>query len=102
MKRFLKFALVGGIGTIINLVIFILGNYWWDYYLLSATLAFGVAATSNYILNNIWVFADRGHKTSKKLYSKFMVVSVISLGINLLVLEMMQSYIMPELLKFRI
>ncbi len=98
MKRFFKYCGVGGLGTLISLVVFVLLNEVWEYYLLSSLAAFLVAATCNYILNNVWVFSDRGHKTSKKLYTKFMLVSVFSLGVNLIVLWIMQKYIMPQML----
>ena len=68
--------------------------------MISATVSFIVAATSNYILNSVWVFKDRGHKRTKILWVKFMCVSVFSLCINLIVLFIMEKYIMPKLMKW--
>ena len=99
-KRFLKFGIVGGLGTIVNLVIFGLLTLAGVHPLISATVSFIVAATSNYILNSVWVFKDRGHKRTKILWVKFMCVSVFSLCINLIVLFIMEKYIMPKLMKW--
>ncbi|MBD5404946.1 GtrA family protein [bacterium] len=92
-KRFLKFGLVGGFGTIVNLVIFALLTLAGVHPLISATVSFIVAATFNYILNSVWVFKDRGHKCTKTLWVKFMCVSVFSLCINLIVLWIFLSKI---------
>ena len=99
-KRFLKFGMVGGIGTIVNLVIFALLSFAGVNYMLSSVMAFVIAATSNYLLNSILVFNDRGHKRSKTLWAKFMCVSIFSLLINLSVLYIMENYIMPVLMNF--
>lgn len=99
-KRFLKFGMVGGLGTIINLVVFALLSFAGVDSLISATVSFIIAASSNYILNSVWVFKDRGHKRTKTLWVKFMCVSVFSLGINLIVLFIMEKYIMPVAMKW--
>ena len=85
IKRFFKFGLVGGLGTVINLVIFALLTFAGVNYMISSVIAFIIAATSNYILNSIYVFDDRGHKRTKILWIKFMSVSVFSLVINLII-----------------
>ena len=99
-KRFLKFGLVGGLGTIVNLVIFALLTLAGVHPLISATVSFIVAATFNYILNSVWVFKDRGHDCNITLWAKFMCVSVFSLCINLIVLFIMEKYIMPLVMKW--
>lgn len=99
-KRFLKFGLVGGFGTIVNLIVFALLTLAGVHPLISATVSFIVAATFNYILNSVWVFKDRGHKCTKTLWVKFMCVSVFSLCINLIVLFIMEKYIMPLFMKW--
>lgn len=99
-KRFLKFGLVGGFGTIVNLVIFALLSFAGVNSMVSATVSFIIAATFNYILNSVWVFKDRGHKCTKILWAKFMCVSIFSLCINLIVLFIMEKYIMPFAIKW--
>ena len=100
IKRFFKFGLVGGLGTVINLVIFALLSFADVNYIISSVIAFIIAATSNYILNSIYVFDDRGHKRTKILWIKFMSVSVFSLVINLIILFIMENYIMPYIIKY--
>ena len=100
IKRFFKFGLVGGLGTVINLVIFALLSFAGVNYMISSVIAFIIAPTSNYILNSIYVFDDRGHKRTKILWIKFMSVSVFSLGINLIILFIMENYIMPYIIKY--
>ena len=100
IKRFFKFGLVGGLGTVINLVIFALLSFAGVNYIISSVIAFIIAATSNYILNSIYVFDDRGHKRTKILWIKFMSVSVFSLVINLIILFIMENYIMPYFIKY--
>ncbi|MGN0929115.1 MAG: GtrA family protein [Alphaproteobacteria bacterium] len=99
-KRFLKFGIVGGFGTIVNLVIFALLSFAGINSIISAIVSFIVAATFNYILNSLWVFKDRGHNCTKTLWVKFMCVSVFSLCINLIVLFIMERYIMPMMIKW--
>jgi dolichol-phosphate mannosyltransferase len=61
--RFIKFALVGASGTIINLCAFLLlarlfGLRDWRI----SALATLVANFTNYVFNNAWTFVDRGHR----------------------------------------
>jgi dolichol-phosphate mannosyltransferase len=61
--RFVKFALVGASGTIINLCAFfsfarLLGLRDWR----MSALATLFANLTNYVLNNAWTFVDQGHR----------------------------------------
>jgi len=68
-ERFIKFAIVGGIGVVVNLlglilVIRLLGIRDWR----ASSLATGIAIINNYALNNIWTYRDRirrGHRFVK-------------------------------------
>jgi dolichol-phosphate mannosyltransferase len=92
--QFFKFALVGGLGTVINLaVLYALTEYLGLYYLLSAFFAFLVAVTNNFIWNKVWTFRERiGEKTAVK-YNKFFFVSVIALVVNLLFLYFFTEFL---------
>jgi dolichol-phosphate mannosyltransferase len=86
--EFFKFALVGLLGTILNLlVLYSLTEFLNVYYMFSAIVAFIIAATHNFILNKIWTFKEniRDRVTSK--YMKFFSVSVVALLVNLLFLR---------------
>ena len=97
MLRFLKFCIVGGTGTIVNLIIFGILNFSGMNYMLSSIISFILSATFVYEINTLWTFKDRGHKSSKKLWVKYMCVSTCTLGINLLTLYLSENYLMPVL-----
>ena len=84
-----KFCVVGVIGYAINL----LGVYRplihaGVHYLAAATCSFLVAVTCNYILNRYWTFHDRRAGIASQGW-RFFIVSLASLGANLLVLHLL-------------
>ena len=82
--------MVGASGYVVNLVVYTLLLHQEVHYLLAATCSFLVAVTSNYFLNRAWTFHDRrGHAGVQGL--QFLIVSVASLGANLLVLHILIS-----------
>lgn len=88
-EQFLKFCVVGGLGTIVNLaILYGLVEFVKLWYVFGAAIAFVIAATHNYILNKIWTFKDRrtGKTFIAKQWTQFFVISIFSLGINLAVL----------------
>lgn len=55
--QFLKYSLVGLIGTFINIIIlYILTEYFKIYYIISAIIAIGITVITNFIGNKIWTF----------------------------------------------
>jgi len=84
VRQFFKFALVGVVNTLINLVVlYVLTDFFKIYYLTSAILAFLVAVTNSFFLNKIWTFKENIRDKAVKKYSKFFVVSLIALLVNL-------------------
>lgn len=92
-KQFSKFAVVGVINTLINLVVlFVFTEYLGLYYIYSAIIAFLFAVTNSFILNTIWTFNSKiSHKTTKR-YTKFFIVSLMALMVNLLILYSLTEY----------
>jgi putative flippase GtrA len=82
-----KFCVVGGIGYVINLAVYgLLLRKAGLHYLGAATCSFLVAVTSNYVWNRVWTFrGERGHVAYQGM--RFLAVSLVSLGANLLVLR---------------
>ncbi|HAE36325.1 MAG: hypothetical protein UR85_C0006G0009 [Candidatus Nomurabacteria bacterium GW2011_GWF2_35_66] len=82
--EFLKFILVGLVGTFVNIIIlYSFTEYYNVYYLYSALLSFVVAVTVNFILNKIWTFNEKiGYKIFQK-YIKFFSVSLFALSVNI-------------------
>lgn len=83
-----KFCVVGGIGYIVNLAVYTALLHAGLHYIVAAICSFVVAASGNYFLNRHWTFHDRrGHLGVQGL--QFLLVSLASLGGNLLVLHVL-------------
>ena len=92
--KFLKFCLVGFSGMLVDF-----GFTWlckekfkWNKYV-SNSIGFVLAATNNYIWNRWWTFQSDNANIPIE-YGKFLVISVIGLGLNNLVI-----YLLHEKLK---
>lgn len=87
--QLVRFGLVGGLGTLTNLVLFYflvdVGDLHW---LAGAVLCFAVAVSQNYVLNELWTFATSALEQGLSLerYAKFVAASLIGLAINIGVL----------------
>jgi putative flippase GtrA len=82
-----KFCVVGASGYVVNLAVYTaLLRGAGIHYLPAAACSFFVAVTNNYAWNRIWTFRhERGHMAYQGL--RFLVVSILALGANLLILE---------------
>ena len=82
-----KFCVVGASGYIVNLVVYtLLLEGAGLHYLAAATGSFLVAVSNNYLWNRLWTFrGERGRVAYQGM--RFFVVSVASLGANLVVLR---------------
>jgi putative flippase GtrA len=91
-----KFCAVGASGYAVNLAVFTLLVHGADvHYLLAAVCSFLVAVTNNYIWNRLWTFRhQRGHVAYQGL--RFLVVSTVALGANLLFLSILVALGMPK------
>lgn len=84
--KFLKFGVVGFSGVIIDYgITFLLKEVLKIHKYLANSLGFICAATSNYFLNRIWTFKSHDPEILIQ-YTKFIVISIIGLGINNLVI----------------
>jgi putative flippase GtrA len=86
--QLVKFCVVGGTGYAVNLVVFTLLVTILDiHYIPAAVCSFLVAVTNNYMWNRLWTFrAQRGHVAWQGM--RFLVVSTLALGANLVVLHL--------------
>ena len=88
IKIFMKFGLVGASGVIVNILIYTAFINLDVNYLIAATVAFLFAVSSNFYLNFIWTFKDKGkNKTIKKKYLHFFMISLLNFLINLTILR---------------
>jgi len=86
------FGVVGGTGYVINLIVFTLLAHGAELnHLLAAIGAFVVAVTNNFLLNRHWTFRRQGSTESHAGFqaARFFTVSLVGLGVNLLVLQLL-------------
>ncbi|MEK7673076.1 MAG: glycosyltransferase [Patescibacteria group bacterium] len=82
-ERFLKYATVGILSTIIDLGgIFIFVEYLSIPVITSSILSFFFAVTNGFLLNKIWTFGNTS-KNYRKLFLKFLAVSSVGLGMTI-------------------
>ncbi|HBS06227.1 MAG TPA: hypothetical protein DEA96_14760 [Leptospiraceae bacterium] len=84
ISQFIRFGLVGALGTVVNLVLFESIRRLGLHYLPAASLSFLAAATSNYMLNRRWTFSSSAD--SIKGWILYLIVNLLGLGANLVVL----------------
>lgn len=93
--KFLKFGVVGCSGMIIDFgMTYLCKEFLKINKFISNIIGFVLAATSNYFLNRNWTFESHTEEVGTQ-YIQFMIVSAIGLGINSLVL-----YLLNEKLKW--
>ena len=95
LSKLLKFGIVGCSGMIIDFgATYLCKEILKINKFLSNGIGFVLAATSNYFLNRSWTFNSQSEDIGTQ-YIQFMIVSAIGLGINSLVL-----YLLNEKLKW--
>lgn len=83
-----KFLVVGASGYAVNLAVYWLLLRAGLHYLAAATGSFLVAVSNNYLWNRLWTFrGQRGRVAYQGM--RFFVVAVVSLGANLVVLQVL-------------
>ncbi|HYW82865.1 MAG TPA: GtrA family protein [Spirochaetia bacterium] len=84
--HFVKFAIVGAIGIVVNEGLLILIKSGGVYYLDAGAVAIEVSILSNFVLNDLWTFRDRrsGHTVFRLV--KFNALMFAGLALNLAVL----------------
>lgn len=96
LAKYLKFAIIGGVGTIINLAIFWTSvEAFHVHYLWAVALAFVVADTNNFIWNRLWTFKSK--RALAPQYVQFLVVSVDGLMLNEILMKSIVEDFMPSI-----
>lgn len=99
-KQFVKFAIVGGSGTIVNLIVLKLCLLGWAQIssqtpfrieILASAIAFLVAVVNNYLLNRWWTFRSSGPAHLE--FGKFLAVSLAGLGLNTLAFSIFRGHL---------
>ena len=95
IKKFLKFTVTGGLGTVTNLVLFfIFADCLKIQPHVVSFFCFLISCTQNYCINHIWTFRaeNSGEKLSLKLWLKFVLGSLVGYAINLAVFSALLHY----------
>ncbi len=89
--RFFKFGVVGVLGTCIDFsTTWLLKEKCHVKKFVANTIGFVVAASSNYILNRIWTWQSQSQQVVEE-YIKFFGVSLVGLGLNTLILYLLNE-----------
>ena len=84
--RFVKFAIVGAIGAIIDFSVLNLMHKAFGWNLLWAnTLSVSVAIVSNFTWNRLWTFPESRSRRKREQLPQFALINIIGLGINNLI-----------------
>ena len=90
-EQLVKFSVVGATGYLVNLVVFVLLVQGFQlHYIPAAIASFLVAVTNNYTWNRLWTFRDQRANVAYQ-GMRFLVVSTLALGANLVVLQLLVS-----------
>lgn len=95
--QFIKFAIIGGMNTmldlgILNLLIFISGIAAGVYYSIFKSISFSIAVTSSYFWNKYWTFQDFSRPQLKEIM-KFLFVNIIGFIMNVGIASIMVNVV---------
>ena len=95
---FMRYCTVGASGYVLNAAVFWVAARALPYPV-AFTLAFVVAAASNFCLNRRWTFAATRHRPASSQFGRFLAVSVAALLCDLAVLSLLVELVaLPEFL----
>lgn len=92
-KPFIRYSVVGSLGTAIDFVVFyLLREYVGLHLLLATAAAFLFAVVNNFILNKIWTFENK-HPNFTKQFIKFLIVATMGLLLSLISMHVLVEYL---------
>lgn len=102
LKRFIKFGIVGGSGTVVNLGIQYLLTLAGMYYIFAGVIATEISIINNFLLNNFWTWKDNPAKTKRSFIGRLLKYnsSMIVTGIaqNLLMIFFTELFKLNDLI----
>ncbi|NMC51615.1 GtrA family protein [Candidatus Kuenenbacteria bacterium] len=91
-KKFIRFAISGGIATVVDIsLLYILTEWLGIWYLISSVFSFLVGSITHFSISRAWVFDDRGKKYWQQ-YKSFFVIHLVGLAINTAALYILVEY----------
>jgi len=109
-NKFIKFSLVGVLGTVIDFVLFNLILYVLSYVLgwsllvqfglngnllVANTISFGAGVLNNYTWNRLWTFKEARQAKKRRQLVKFAMVSLVGLLLNSLIVLTLAAILDP-------
>lgn len=92
-KPFVKYCIVGTVGTFIDLAsLYLFVEYFKIPVISASVISFILAVTNNFLFNKIWTFRNKS-KNYRKLYIKFLIVSLVGLGLTVMSMHIMVNII---------
>ena len=89
----IRFAIVGGIGTLVNLsLLYILTDVYGILYLISETVGFTVSVIHNYFWNKSFTFEEDIKEKVVDKGMKFTIICILALIVNLTVLFILVEF----------
>jgi putative flippase GtrA len=82
VRQFIKFGIVGAIGTIVDvtILVFLKEIVGLNVYIANS-ISFSIAVLNNYTLNSLWTFGDQEKRHHRQLV-QFFIVSVVGLALS--------------------
>lgn len=85
-KRFFKFAIVGGLGSITDISVLNILVQFFGFHKIAANMcSVGVAIVQNFLLNRYWTFPESQKRSLSTQLAQFTLVNLAGLGINTLI-----------------
>lgn len=100
-EQFTRFALVGFVNTGVDFITYAFLTrvflFWDEHKVLATSIAFIVANINSYVMNNFWTFKDK-EKDHHKKYFKFLIVSLVGLGLTAVIFYLLLQLGLYDLL----
>ncbi|MCE5209766.1 MAG: GtrA family protein [Chloroflexi bacterium] len=90
-QRFLRFAMVGVIGAVVDFGILNLLLHFSTPYVLAAGISFALSALNNFLWNRYWTYPDSRSKNVSKQLLQFGIINLIGLAIRVLLLGLLEN-----------
>ncbi len=81
-QRFVKYMVVGGIGTLVDITLLTVLKHFALPTLLANTLSYSAGIVCNFALNRRWTFSEARSKPSMVQFVQFTAVSIVGLLLN--------------------
>jgi len=91
-KRFVRFAIVGALGAVVDFLVFnLFSSLLGVNAVLSSVISFLTAVSSNFLWNRVWTYPDSRSKPVLRQMLEFTVVNVVGLAIRTPLFALLES-----------